>query len=154
MKYLKTTISKNTITQKVETDNSDFLNCPDIVTSWKNGLNLKQENIENEEVGLRNPQIGAVYSILSHWTYSNEVGTVVMPTGTGKTETMLSVLVMAQVNKLLIIVPTDPLRKQISEKFINLGLLNALGLCIVLKSVDYFLSYPQGDKIPVFCFLI
>ncbi len=26
--------------------------------------------------------------------------------------------------------------------------------CIVLKSVDYFLSYPQGDKIPVFCFLI
>ncbi len=27
-------------------------------------------------------------------------------------------------------------------------------VCIVLKSVDYFLSYPQGDKIPVFCFLI
>lgn len=104
------------------------MNCNDIVTSWKKALNLKQENIENGELGLRNPQIGAVYSILSHWTYSTEVGTVVMPTGTGKTETMLSVLVQAQISKLLIIVPTDPLRKQISEKFINLGLLNTLEL--------------------------
>jgi len=128
MKLLKTTISKNKIIQKVEENNSDFLNYNDILKSWKNGLNLKQEDIENGEPGLRNPQIGAVYSILSHWTHSNEVGTIVMPTGTGKTETMLSVLVMAQVNKLLIIVPTDPLRKQISEKFINLGLLNTLGL--------------------------
>lgn len=128
MKNLKTTISKNIITQKIENDVSDFLNCTDITKSWKNGLTLKQEDINNEEAGLRNPQIGAIYSILSHWTYSNEVGTVVMPTGTGKTETMLSVLIMSQVNKLLIIVPTDPLRKQISEKFINLGLLDTLGL--------------------------
>ncbi|MBP4136701.1 DEAD/DEAH box helicase [Flavobacterium geliluteum] len=128
MKYLKTIISKNAIIQKVEDNNSDFLDCADIVKSWKNGLILKQEDIENGAVGLRNPQIGAVYSILSHWTHSNQVGTIVMPTGTGKTETMLSVLVMAQVNKLLIIVPTDPLRKQISEKFINLGLLYTLGL--------------------------
>jgi superfamily II DNA or RNA helicase len=128
MKLLTTTISKNKIIQKVEENISDFLDCNDIVKSWKNGLNLKQEDIANGEVGLRNPQIGAVYSILSHWTYSSEVGTIVMPTGTGKTETMLSVLIMAQVSKLLIIVPTDPLRKQISEKFINLGLLNTLGL--------------------------
>ncbi|MER0441547.1 DEAD/DEAH box helicase family protein [Emticicia sp. W12TSBA100-4] len=128
MKYLQTTISKNNIIQKVENDNSEFLDCSDIILSWKNALNLKKENLETGEIGLRNPQIGAIYSILSHWTHSNEIGTVVMPTGTGKTETMLSVLVLAQVQKLLIIVPTDPLRKQISEKFINLGLLSKLGL--------------------------
>ena len=61
MNYSKIIISKNVITQKNGSDNSDFLNCNDIVTSWKKALNLKQENIENGELGLRNPQIGAVY---------------------------------------------------------------------------------------------
>jgi len=51
-----------------------------------------------------------------------------MPTGTGKTETMLSLLIKEQIKKLLIIVPTDPLRKQISEKFTELGILSKLGL--------------------------
>ncbi len=28
------------------------------------------------------------------------------------------------------------------------------GKCVVLKTVDSFLRYPQGDKIPVFCYLL
>ncbi len=27
-------------------------------------------------------------------------------------------------------------------------------ICVVLKTVDSFLRYPQGDKIPVFCYLL
>lgn len=46
-----------------------------------------------------------------------------MPTGTGKTETMLSLLITAQIPKLLVIVPSDALRKQVSEKFISFGIL-------------------------------
>lgn len=99
-----------------------------IVNSWENSLSLKKENIENNTEGLRRPQIGAIYSTLGHWETSNETATLVMPTGTGKTETMLSLLLTAQIKKLLVIVPTDALRKQISEKFINLGILKQLGL--------------------------
>ena len=46
-----------------------------------------------------------------------------MPTGTGKTEVMLSVLVSAQCSKILVLVPTDALRSQIAEKFLTLGVL-------------------------------
>lgn len=51
-----------------------------------------------------------------------------MPTGTGKTETMISLLVARKCEKLLITVPTDPLREQIAEKFIGLGLLKKFGI--------------------------
>jgi len=46
-----------------------------------------------------------------------------MPTGTGKTETMLAVLVSTPCPKLLIVVPTDALRSQLAEKFLTLGVL-------------------------------
>jgi superfamily II DNA/RNA helicase len=46
-----------------------------------------------------------------------------MPTGTGKTETMLSILVSACCTKLLVVVPTDALRTQLAEKFLTLGVL-------------------------------
>ena len=135
MEYLKKIISKNTIIQKVEDGISEFLNPRDIIFSWKDAFILKQEVHELGEIGLRNPQIGGIYSVLSHWSYSTEIGTVIMPTGTGKTETMLSLLIKEQIEKLLIIVPTDPLRKQISEKFIDLGILNKIGL--LSKEIDY-----------------
>lgn len=54
-----------------------------------------------------------------------------MPTGTGKTEVMLSVLVSAQCPKVLVLVPTDALRTQIAEKFLSLGVLNEPGFDIL-----------------------
>ncbi|MGM2810359.1 DEAD/DEAH box helicase family protein, partial [Bacillus cereus group sp. Bce027] len=54
--------------------------------------------------------------------------TIVLPTGTGKTETMLSVMIGAKVSKVLVIVPSDALREQISSKFISLGILPRLGI--------------------------
>ena len=48
-----------------------------------------------------------------------------MPTGTGKTETMLSILVSVRCPKLLVIVPTDALRTQLADKFLTLGILKA-----------------------------
>ena len=46
-----------------------------------------------------------------------------MPTGTGKTETMLSLLVLTKCARLLVIVPTDALREQIANKFLTFGIL-------------------------------
>ena len=58
-----------------------------------------------------------------------------MPTGTGKTETMLSILVSMNCEKLLVIVPTDALRTQLAEKFLTLGVLKPPG-CAVLKEAQ------------------
>jgi superfamily II DNA or RNA helicase len=46
-----------------------------------------------------------------------------MPTGTGKTETMLSILISHQCRKVLVVVPTDALRTQLYLKFLTLGIL-------------------------------
>ncbi|MCC2374988.1 DEAD/DEAH box helicase [Bacillus paranthracis] len=100
----------------------------EILNSWSRAFNFIEENIETDEKGLRRPQIGALYSILSHLKVPNNVATVVMPTGTGKTETMLSTLIAAKCEKLLITVPSDSLRTQIANKFIKLGLLKEFGV--------------------------
>src|ERR1700730_9048309 len=78
-----------------------------------------------------------------HWTVSNSPATLVMPTGTGKTETMLSILVSIRCQKLLVIVPTDALRTQLAEKFLTLGILKLPG-CAVLK---------ESAKTPIVCTL-
>jgi hypothetical protein len=51
-----------------------------------------------------------------------------MPTGTGKTETMLALLVAGRPERLLVLVPSDALREQIASKFETLGILQELGI--------------------------
>src|ERR1043166_4159797 len=66
-------------------------------SSWKGkfAFQERRETTENEATihGLRPPQIGALHAVGAHWSISVDPATVVMPTGTGKTETMLGVLV-------------------------------------------------------------
>lgn len=100
------------------------------VSSWIDAFELKEERYEGGELvraGLRIPQVGAVNAVRAHWSVSKKPATVVLPTGTGKTETMVSLLVSARLGKLLVIVPTDQLRSQIAEKFVTLGVLKAAG---------------------------
>ncbi|KRF04696.1 hypothetical protein ASH00_13900 [Arthrobacter sp. Soil782] len=51
-----------------------------------------------------------------------------MPTGTGKTETMLALLVAARPQRVLVLVPSDALRSQVASKFETLGVLQELGI--------------------------
>lgn len=93
--------------------------------------------------GLRAPQLGALHAILAYRsTEEPEPITIVMPTGTGKTETMLAAYSHSP-QRTLVVVPSDALRSQIAEKFATLGVLPAVGavagdyLCpvvLVLKS--------------------
>jgi len=103
-----------------------------VIKSWDGQFNLIEE-IKNDKgeiikSGLRKPQIGAIHAVLSNWTLTDNLATVVMPTGTGKTEVMLSLLIRGLCEKLLVVVPTDALRNQISDKFINLGVLKDFGI--------------------------
>jgi len=79
------------------------------------------------EPGLRPPQLGALHAILAHRsTESAWPITIVMPTGTGKTETMLSVYCHSP-RRTLIVVPSDVLRAQTATKFATLGMLPEIG---------------------------
>jgi len=83
---------------------------------------------------LRPAQIGALYALLSHWSLSREVATVVLPTGTGKTETMLAASIADQANRTLVVVPSIELKDQISESFAQWGILRRLG--VIAKSAS------------------
>lgn len=78
--------------------------------------------------GLRKPQLGALHAIAGYFSTDLQVepATVVLPTGTGKTETMLATMIYQRYEKILLIVPSDSLRSQISKKFIDLGYLPEL----------------------------
>lgn len=77
---------------------------------------------------LRPAQIGAIYALLSHWSLSGDTATVVLPTGTGKTETMLAASIADKAEKTLVIVPSIDLKNQISNKFASWGMLRELGV--------------------------
>jgi superfamily II DNA or RNA helicase len=76
--------------------------------------------------GLRAPQLGALHAILAQRTIdSHQPITIVLPTGTGKTETMLAAYAYAP-QRTVIVVPSDSLRTQIAGKFLTLGILPAI----------------------------
>lgn len=97
---------------------------PKALKSWLNGFRYIGEDEAGEGlIGLRRPQLGALHAIHAHWSTSKDVATIVMPTGTGKTETMLATLVSARCSRVLVLVPTDALREQIALKFFSMGIL-------------------------------
>jgi len=97
-----------------------------VAKSWNDGFIYKKDIDGNP--GLRTPQIGALHALEAHWCVSEREAVVVLPTGTGKTETMLSSMVSNKIKKLLVIVPGDALRGQLSGKFSNLGILPKFGI--------------------------
>ena len=86
-----------------------------IVESWKGLFRFKKGIGEHQ--GLRSPQIGALHALLAHAEEGDESAIVVMPTGTGKTETMLAFLIANTCQKVFVIVPSDALRTQTYRKF-------------------------------------
>ncbi|PAA96780.1 DEAD/DEAH box helicase [Serratia fonticola] len=95
---------------------------------WRHQFQFKEEDSERGFSGLRKPQLGALHAIAGYFATDLQVepATVVLPTGTGKTETMLATMVYQRCGKILLIVPSDSLRTQISKKFIDLGYLPEL----------------------------
>ena len=94
--------------------------------SYFNSFNIQGKNANGD--GLRAAQVGAVFSLMSHWSLSNDAATVVLPTGTGKTETMLATSIADRATRTLVIVPTLDLKDQIADKFGTWGILRDLGV--------------------------
>jgi superfamily II DNA or RNA helicase len=117
-----------------------------VVESIKRDFSL----IDNptEPLKLREPQFGAIYAIFSERTLgAKKALTIVMPTGTGKTEAML-VAFAHNPTRTMIIVPSDALREQICAKFITLGKLPEFGVAkhITLKPVVAVISSSKSSE--------
>ena len=109
----------------------------EVINSWVGAFSYVQEDVKLGINGLRGPQIGAVHAVHAHWSVSDAPATIVMPTGTGKTDTMLSILVSVRCPRLLVVVPTHALRSQIAEKFLTLD---------ILKESGYSVLSPQAKR--------
>lgn len=120
-------------------DNTDTTRS--IIESWNNPFDLLADTPSSGEIILREPQKGAIHAAIAHWITTNEPANIVMPTGTGKTETMLSLLLIDKCEKLLVIVPTDPLRTQTFDKFLELGIIPKV------KGFNKNIKYPIVSRI-------
>lgn len=102
--------------------------------TWKGAFQFQNRN---KTSGLRPAQLGALHAISAHFSVGQnpEPATVVLPTGTGKTETMLASLAYDRPKGLLVLVPSDALRTQIAEKFEHFGVLRDLG-CLDRETVN------------------
>lgn len=100
----------------------------EIVETWKGHFHYKKETDDPDGKGLRSPQLGALYSFMAEAQLPKGRNIIVMPTGTGKTETMLSILIANQCKRILVTVPSDALRGQLANKFLTLGVLKSFGI--------------------------
>lgn len=102
-----------------------------ISNTWKRGLRFDGEERDHSgeiiRPGLRLPQVGALHAVLGHWSLTRDVATIVMPTGTGKTETMVALAVASRPTCLLVVVPTLHLVEQTVNKFLKFGFLQKSG---------------------------
>lgn len=109
---------------------AEWSNTPEAVrASWTDKFSFQKEDEESGATGLRPPQIGALHAIAAHFAVGTrfDPATVVLPTGTGKTETMLAAQIYMRPERTLVLVPSDALRSQIAGKFLTLGMLIELG---------------------------
>ena len=123
--------------EKIKIGNKNFIaNFPkgeswasvaDILTSWRNNRFRYPEGKIGTDIGFRPAQLGALFAIKSHWTVSPLPATIVMPTGTGKTETMIATVISECRKKTCVIVPSDLLRNQTIERFCSLRKLREIG---------------------------
>lgn len=99
-----------------------------VYKSWCNTQFLFKEDRETAN-GLREPQLGAIHAILGYLMSDlRNAATIVMPTGTGKTDVMISAVIAGRFEKTLVIVPSDALREQVAREFAKLELQRNLEL--------------------------
>lgn len=106
---------------------SNWGNPDEVLSSWADNRFDLPESKNAEDAGFRSAQLGAIYAIKSHWTVSSSAATVVMPTGTGKTEVMIATVVSECRAKTCVVVPSNLLRTQTLKRFCTLGKLREIG---------------------------
>jgi len=88
------------------------------------------ENLADKLPGFRKPQLAALHLALGSlitFDSSNATMNLIMPTGTGKTDTIFAMIIAAAMERTLILVPSDSLREQMGGRLMSLEKLRAIG---------------------------
>jgi hypothetical protein len=75
-------------------------------------ISLRPLTIPNS--GFRPGQLGALHAVLSHFSVFEEPAIVSLPTGYGKTAVIMALPYILEANRLLVVEPSDALRRQTS----------------------------------------
>lgn len=121
------------------------------------------ENLEKKQPGFRKPQLAALHLALGSlvtFDSSNSTMNLIMPTGTGKTDTIFAILIGAAMERTLILVPSDSLREQMGARLMSLEKLRAIGaIGEAVLSPDVYLmkggiTEPEIDQLENFDVII
>ncbi|WP_170950318.1 DEAD/DEAH box helicase family protein [Mesorhizobium sp. WSM3864] len=77
--------------------------------------------------GLRPGQLGALHSVLAHFSVYEEPALLSLPTGYGKTAVLMALPFVLRASRVLVIEPSDALRRQTVSHFKELSTLRKLG---------------------------
>lgn len=89
-------------------------------------LNLFQQHRE-PNCGLRPGQLGALHAVLAHFSVQDDPALICLPTGYGKTSLMMALPYLLQAKRVLIIEPSNALRKQVSSHLSEMSTLRRIG---------------------------
>ena len=92
----------------------------------RGALNLvKQVGPPNH--GFRPGQLGAMHAVLAHESVHDDPAIICLPTGYGKTSLMMALPILLAAQRVLVVEPSDALRKQVSSHFRELSTLRRIG---------------------------
>ncbi|QXP54574.1 DEAD/DEAH box helicase family protein [Cellulophaga sp. HaHa_2_95] len=113
----------------------------------KNKDQFKLE-VDQDEIGFRKCQLGAIWAVKSHYTKSNAPALISMPTGSGKTALMIAICFELKIKKVLIITPSVVIRKQIFDVFSGMEILKTLGVYKneVKPNVNNHIGYLKNEN--------
>jgi len=143
-KNVVSTVGRENKLSRCSDAEGNFFSPEEVVNSWKVSYQERVSRSQGEN-GLRLPQFGALSAIRAHWATSNSPATIVLPTGTGKSETMYATIISERISSTLIIVPSNLLREQTFEGASRFGILPKLEM--VSEEVIYPTTFLYKSKV-------
>lgn len=84
--------------------------------------------LDKPNTGLRPGQLGALHSVLAHFSVYDEPALVSLPTGYGKTAVLMALPFLLSAKRVLVVEPSDALRRQTTSHFKELSTLRKLAV--------------------------
>lgn len=92
----------------------------------RGALNLAKQ-VSTPNRGFRPGQLGAMHAVLAHESVHDDPAIVCLPTGYGKTSLMMALPLLLAAQRVLVVEPSDALRRQVHSHFRELSTLRRIG---------------------------
>lgn len=99
---------------------------PNFFRDSNGALNLAAQKLVPNQ-GFRAGQLGALHAAMAHYSVYADPAIICLPTGYGKTSVMMALPFLVQSKRVLVVEPSNALRKQVSSHFAELSTLKRIG---------------------------